>query len=104
MVGESELIKWHVDERVFRLRFEEINGLVANRFRNDTGGLSVVKFMEMLTTEPDIDMIATLCFLADLQNDWDNADRNKLLEWVTYKSDFDFDEDDEDDEDADPEE
>ena len=101
MVDRSELMKFHVDERAFRLRPGEVTARIARLVRIATDGVSAMKILSMLETDPDIDLIAGLCFIAELQTNPDTADYKKLEDWITYESVFSLDEDnnDEDDED-----
>ena len=99
MVDRSELMKFHVDERAFRLRPGEVTARIARLVRIATDGISAMKILSMLETDPDIDLIAGLCFIAELQTNPDTADYKKLEEWITYESVFSLDENDEDDED-----
>ena len=99
MVDKSELMKFHVDERAFRLRPGEVTARIARLVRIATEGISAMKVLSMLETDPDIDLIAGLCFIAELQTNPDTADYKKLEEWITYESVFSLDEDGEDDED-----
>ena len=101
MVDRSELMKFHVDERAFRLRPGEVTARIARLVRIATDGISAMKILSMLETDPDIDLIAGLCFIAELQTNPDTADYKKLEDWITYESVFSLDEDnnDEDDED-----
>ena len=99
MVDKSELMRFHVDERAFRLRPGEVTARIARLVRIATEGISAMKVLSMLETDPDIDLIAGLCFIAELQTNPDTADYKKLEEWITYESVFSLDEDGEDDED-----
>ena len=103
MVDKSELMKFHVDERAFRLRPGEVTARIARLVRIATEGVSAMKVLSMLETDPDIDLIAGLCFIAELQTNPDTADYKKLEEWITYESVFSVDEDDEDEGDDDQE-
>ena len=53
--------------------------------------MGLVKALTLMNEEPDLDVLATICFAADLQTDPDNADLEVIDEAFSYASEITID-------------
>ena len=87
-----------VGDTKFIFRPGEITPKISRRVRTETG-MGLLQALTMLGTEPDIDILAAICFAAAIQTDPDNADLAKIDEAFNYTSDVTLDIVDEEDDD-----
>ncbi len=93
----EEQITIHVGEQTFVFRPAEVTARISRQVRGATGGLGILKALSTLETEPDLDILAAICYAAQLQTDPDKADYDKIEASFTYADEITMDVADEDD-------
>lgn len=79
---ERQMIKISVNGDVYEFRPGEMTPRIARLVRQRTG-MSAAKAHEQLGSDPDVDVVAVLCYAAALQSDV-NADWDKLAESMSW--------------------
>ena len=92
-----------VGEQTFVFRPAEVTARIARQVRVATGGLGVLGALSALETEPDLDILAAICYAAQLQTDPDGADYAKIEASFTYADEVIMEIEDEDKDDDSPE-
>lgn len=97
MAEASEEITINVGDQTFVFRPGEITARISRQVRAATHGLGILKALSTLDTEPDLDILAAICYAAQLQTDPDRADYDKIEESFTYADEITMEVGDEDD-------
>ena len=92
-----EQIIIRVGEQTFVFRPGEVTARISRQVRAATGGLGILKALTALDSEPDLDILAAICYAAQLQTDPDKADYDTLEKSFTYADEITMEVDDEDD-------
>ena len=87
----------NVGDQTFIFRPGEITARISRQVRGATGGLGILKALSTLETEPDLDILAAICYAAQLQTDPGTADYDKIEASFTYTDEITMDVADEDD-------
>ena len=85
----------------YRYRPGAVTSKNARRVRQHTGS-GLINALTAMTETPDIDMLATICYAAALQTDFNTASLDEIDEAFSYDADIEIEFPDSDDDD-DPE-
>ncbi len=86
--GESTVITIKVDDDAFELRLDEINAVDSTAVRNATG-MSLRGLLDAAESDPDIDVIAALVWLARRQGGEPRLAFATVAAEINYDSSFD---------------
>ena len=87
-----------VGDTKYIFRPGEITPKISRKVRSETG-MGLLQALTMLGSEPDIDILAAICFAAALQTDFNKADLADIDEAFNYTTDVTLDVTNEEDED-----
>ena len=90
-----------IDGKKYRYRPGSVTSKIARRVRQHTGS-GLINALTAMTETPDIDMLATICYAAALQTDFDTANLDEIDDSLSYDAEIEIEFPDNDDDD-DPE-